>query len=87
MSITIHTLLEQLDAAPIPLNSADLCAPATHVLIEWQNYWLDLPHCCFLRVGTESLQPITGSLFSLRFENRLGLSRIQPFDAQGYALT
>ncbi len=85
--ITHQTLLERLNAAPIPLDSANFCAPATHVLVEWQKYWLELPKCYFLRVGTENLRPIAGSLFSLQFENRLGLSRIQPFDADGHALT
>ena len=53
-------------------------APATHCLYEWTSYWLDYPGADVLRIGDDFLRPVKGSLFEVRFENQLGLSRIQP---------
>lgn len=48
------------------------------VLLEWREYLVACEGADRLRVGTEELTPMVPSLFSLRFENRLGFSVIQP---------
>ena len=55
--------------------------PATHYCFGWRDYFLELPGTDELQVGTERIHPIRAgsNLFRLRFENQLGLARLQPF--------
>jgi uncharacterized protein len=76
-------LLDSLLHTQIPPDLAHLCQPATHFLYEWEEYWLRLPGCKRLRVGTECLCPVKDDLFRLRYENQLGLSYIQPYGEGG----
>jgi hypothetical protein len=62
----------------VPAGLEGRFASATHCLYEWTSYWLDYPGADRLRIGDDLLRPVTGSLFEVRFENQLGLSRIQP---------
>jgi predicted component of viral defense system (DUF524 family) len=86
VTTSFSTLLESLLHTQIPSDLAHLCQPATHFLYEWKEYWLRLPGCTRLKVGSEWVPPLTGDLFRLRYENQLGLSYIQPYGADG-ALT
>jgi len=64
----------------LPLPLAGVFKPAACWLYEWQEYWLELDAANRLRVGQTWLYPIhSTNLFRLRFENRLGLAEIQPF--------
>ena len=60
-------------------------APATHYVYEWQDYWLECPEADCLHTGTERISPVARQLFRLRFENQLGLTRVQAY-AQGRPL-
>ena len=55
--------------------------PAELCIYEWKEYLLDLPGVDLLMVGTHVISPFHKDLFHLRFENQLGISRIQPIIA------
>ncbi|MBV9468521.1 MAG: DUF2357 domain-containing protein [Abitibacteriaceae bacterium] len=63
----------------IPADLQEPLAPATHYLYEWVDYWLQYPDADRLRINETWIKPVYDSLFSLRFENRLGLASLQPF--------
>ena len=66
---------------PIPIDLRFAFAPASHYLYEWKEYFVECPGADRLRLGTEWIEPVASntSWFRLRFENRLGLTTIQPF--------
>ncbi len=64
---------------PVPPDLVSALAPAICCLQEWRDCWLDIPGADSLRVGRERLAPVRGCLFKLRFENYLGLARVQPY--------
>lgn len=70
---------------PIPADLASSLSPAVCCLEEWRDHLLEVPGADRLRVGQEWREPLKGSLFNLRFENTLGLARIQPY-AEGVPL-
>lgn len=70
---------------PIPPDLRSALSPAIACLEEWSDYWLEIPEAEWLRVGNQRLVPVRARVFRLRFENRLGLARIQPF-ADGASL-
>lgn len=74
-------LIQQLKACAVgvPPDLAAALAPAIYCLQEWDSHPLDLPGVEQLRVGQEWFGPLKGSVFLVRFENRLGLARIQPY--------
>ena len=63
----------------MPPDFAGRFAPATLYVYEWTSYWLDYHGADQVRIGDYLIRPVKGSLFEVRFENQLGLSRIQPF--------
>lgn len=66
----------------IPIRDSPLAfAPATHYAYEWKDYHFHLPGAEQLRVGTELYNPLKGlpGMYHVRFENKLGLARLQPF--------
>ena len=75
-------LIQQLEDrdydASIPPDLITALFPARCCLREWRDHLLDLPGAQYLRVG-QKWYKVKGSLFNLRFENHLGLSRIQPY--------
>ena len=78
MTITI-TAASTLHIAAIPPELAATFAPATQLLYEWTDYLIDAPGATMLRVGDQLLKPIRSGLFTLRFENQLGRTTIQPY--------
>ena len=64
---------------PVPPDLRSALAPAVCCVQEWRDCWLDIPGADSLRVGRERLAPVRGCLFKLRFENYLGLARVQPY--------
>lgn len=80
---TIHaSLLEQFEKAkmyPIPSDMQPALAPASCCLLEWEDYWIELPEADALRIGVVWHTPRFGRYFNVRFENQLGLADIQPF--------
>ena len=74
-------LIRQIEegGVSIPADLASALAPAVCCLREWNDHWLDLPGVQRLRLGETWLKPVKRSVFNLRFENHLGLARIQPF--------
>lgn len=70
---------------PVAPDQRATFAPATHLLYEWNDYWVDLPGVDELRVGDRRERPLRGNLFRVRFENQLGLTPIQPY-TNGYPL-
>ena len=79
-SIRAH-LIEEIEdcASPVPAALQSELSPARYYLREWRDHWLDLPDVQVLRVGQEPVRPVRGSLFNLRFENHIGLTRLQPY--------
>jgi predicted component of viral defense system (DUF524 family) len=73
----IQQIEEQSSSIPVELRRP--LAPATHLLYEWKDYWLELPEADQLRVGIETIKPVRGHLYHIRFENQIGLASIQPF--------
>ena len=74
-------LIDQIkESGPcIPADLASVLSPAVCCLEEWRPHWLDLPDVERLRIGQTWHRPVKGSIFNLRFENRLGLAQIQPY--------
>lgn len=66
----------------VPADLAQLLAPATHYLYEWQNYWLKCPDVDYLKIGETLIRPQLENLFCVRFENQLGLATIQAYVGQ-----
>jgi len=67
----------------IPPSLADRFAPAELAVFEWTDYWIRHDDATWLHVGDDRNHPVDHGLYRLRFENRLGLARIQPYDAGG----
>lgn len=65
--------------ATIPPELADHFAPATWLLYEWTDYFVDAPGATHLRVGDHFFPSIREGFFSLRFENQLGRTTLQPY--------
>lgn len=65
----------------IPGEFRRFLAPAEICLYEWQEYYLDLPEADQIIVGQyDKVSQIPGThIYRLRFENQLGLSKIQAF--------
>jgi uncharacterized protein len=61
--------------------------PARYYVYEWSDYYLKHEAADKVQIGTEQLVPVHSSsgLFHIRWKNRLGLTKIQPF-AKGRAL-
>jgi predicted component of viral defense system (DUF524 family) len=72
-------ILSLLSGHVIPPDLAPRFAPAACCLQEWQDYWLDLPGVDGLRLNDLPIHRVAGSIFRLRFENQLGLTRLQAF--------
>lgn len=70
---------------PIPAELSTELAPARCVAYEWTDYWVRYPGAEALRAGGNWAQVIDEGLFRVRFENRVGLTWLQPF-AQGKPL-
>ncbi|HOU13692.1 MAG TPA: DUF2357 domain-containing protein [Anaerolineae bacterium] len=88
MNVVYTSLLEQFSKAktyPIPVDMQQVFAPASRCLLEWEDYWVEIPEADTLRVGTMWYTPKLGHYFNVCFENQLGLTEIQPY-ARGYAL-
>jgi hypothetical protein len=73
------TLIEQLQAPCIPPAVQGALAPATHYLYEWQTHLVLLPNIDRLQVGQTYCSPQTANVFQIRFENQLGLAKVQPW--------
>jgi predicted component of viral defense system (DUF524 family) len=80
MDETRANLIQQISerSAVVPPELSAALSPATLCVREWRDHPLDIPGAQLLRVGHEKVEPVRGSWFNLRFENRLGLARIQP---------
>ena len=66
---------------PIPPGLQGALAPAEACLVEWRDYWVVCPGADRLQIGSKwqtSINP-ESHLFQVRFENELGLARLQPF--------
>jgi uncharacterized protein len=86
----VSTKLERISEATIavaprpPLKPPDIkqrghAANITgNVVWEWREYVVSAEGADELRVGTETVLPIVPARFLIRFENRLGYSRLQP---------
>lgn len=87
LPVTVGAVSDQLrkHLLKIPEHLLGEFAPATHYLLEWNDYWLDLPGVDHLRVGQTYQIPAMGTWFRLRFENRIGLTAIQPY-AEGHTV-
>lgn len=79
--MTALRLLQRIHPSPkeIPEALRAVFAPARHFLEEWQPYWIEWPEATHILVGGQSVRPVHGALFQLRFENAVGLTTIQPF--------
>lgn len=78
---TSTTIAEQLIAqGAILLDDIEFnnFKPATLCIYEWTNYWLTLPGVDNLKIGTRICSPLHDDWFQLRFENELGICKIQP---------
>ena len=73
------TLIEQLRTPCIPPVVQGALAPATHYLYEWQTYFVNLPDIDRLQVGQTYCSPQAANVFQIRFENQLGLAKLQPW--------
>ena len=78
-STCISSQLLNQGAMCIPEEEISRFKPAMLCIYEWRDYWLDLPGINWLQVGSYVIYPDHGSWFHLRFENQLGLVKIQPF--------
>ena len=54
-------------------------APARLYALEWEDLWVEIPGAERLKAGTQTLMPVHGALFRLRFENAIGLTSVQPW--------
>jgi hypothetical protein len=90
MEVSPYDLLEKLKGqehvVAIPPHLQPTLAPAQICLQEWQDYWVTCSGVEQIRVGTDVLDPVCAEVFRLRFENRLGLTAIQPL-ASGRPMT
>ncbi len=71
----------QSKAHPIPADLAKHFAPAVLCLEEWQDYWLELPGVDELWINESQAVKVAGNVFQVRFENHLGLARLQAYAA------
>jgi predicted component of viral defense system (DUF524 family) len=67
----------------VPCHLASTLAPATWIIHEWTNYVLSYHGATTLRIGSREIRPTVTSSdgvshFTVRFENELGLAKIQP---------
>jgi hypothetical protein len=67
---------------PIPDELTDAFFPAKLCLFEWTDYWFQWRGATHLRVGEQWIEPFAPHLFRVRWENTLGATQIQPFDAE-----
>ena len=65
------------EALPVPDHCRDALRPASHCMYEWQEYGISSPLADTLLVGARELRPEPPGFFRLRFENELGLARLQ----------
>lgn len=74
------TILGHPEVLPIPDDLSSFFSPATHYVYEWKDYHCKLPGVDYILIGTERCRPLSGlsDVFRVRFENRLGLGRLQP---------
>lgn len=80
-TMSVLQLLQRLSPSPeeIPETLRAVLAPARHFLVDWRDYWLQVPEATHLVLGSQRITPEHGAWFRLRFENTLGLTVIQPF--------
>ena len=57
-------------------------APAQFGVFEWQDLFFQWPNAQELRVNNQKIAPVANGVFRVRFENRIGLAKIQPFGAE-----
>jgi|GEM_PF-2808687 hypothetical protein len=69
----------EADIAAIPSALSGVFVSATQLLYEWTSYVVEVLCATTLRVGDKLFKPLKSGLFSVRFENQLGLSTFQPF--------
>ena len=67
---------------PIPEEWALSLAPATHYALEWVEHRYECPEADCLMVGSVPCSPWAPGWFRLRFENQLGLAKVQPVAKQ-----
>lgn len=63
----------------VPEELAGKLAPARGFAYEWTAYWVRYPGADAVHVGDRWAEAIGDGLFRARFENQIGLTRLQPF--------
>lgn len=81
----IHQLVQQ-GGVVFDMAECNAFKPATMFIYEWRDYWLELTEVEYLLVGSERIYPKHENWFLLRFENQLGISRIQPISSKKFRI-
>ena len=66
---------------PIPDELRPALAPAQLALFEWTDYFFHWPGADALQVGPRTIEPVAPGTFRVRWENALGLAKLQPVRA------
>lgn len=64
---------------PAPPGLRSALAPTAGCLLEWRDHYVSWPGATGLRVGDEWFAPVSGDVFRVRFENRVGLASVQAY--------
>ena len=77
----IDAVVSAINPCPDPIPDAlrTALAPATHIMHEWRDYYLNWPDATSLRIGNTSMVPVVPGVFRVTFANSLGLTSLQPF--------